>query len=105
MDAPVLALLARAAAFPNEGSDAALRAGMTARADTIYHPVATCGMGTDALVVTDLSVCVHGIAGLRATHASVMPGMVGGNTNASIIMIAEREFDLLQGSGPGPRFP
>ncbi|NJM81860.1 MAG: FAD-binding protein [Tabrizicola sp.] len=85
--------------YPVDGSDAALIADIRARADTIYHPVGTCRMGHDPLAVTDPDLRVRGIAGLRVVDASVMPRLVGGNTNAPTIMIAERAADLIAAAG------
>lgn len=65
------------------------------RADTQYHPVGTCKMGHDPLAVVDDQLRVHGIAGLRVADASIMPTLIGGNTNAPSIMIGEKAADLL----------
>lgn len=80
-------------------ADADLDAWIRAKSETIYHPVGTCRMGAagDPLAVVDDQLRVQGIAGLRVIDASVMPTLVGGNTNAPTIMIAERAADLLRG--------
>ncbi|MCC7060528.1 MAG: GMC family oxidoreductase, partial [Burkholderiaceae bacterium] len=85
--------------------DDALEAYVRERAKTVYHPSGTCRMGSDERAVVDARLRVHGIAGLRICDASVMPTITGGNTNAPVIMIAERcaafllEADGASGAG------
>ena len=75
---------------------AALIAKMRDWAETIYHPVGTCRMGGGALDVVDAQLRVHGMRGLRVVDASIMPRIVGGNTNAAVIAIAEKAADLVK---------
>ncbi|MBM1691155.1 GMC family oxidoreductase [Sulfitobacter geojensis] len=77
-------------------SDAEWEKHIRARADTIYHPIGTCKMGTDHMAVVDPQLKVHGLDGLRVVDASVMPTLIGGNTNAPTIMIAERCADMIK---------
>ena len=77
-------------------SDEALIADIRARSDTIYHPVGTCRMGTDAGAVVDPHLKVRGIDGLRVADASVMPNLISGNTNAPSIMIGEKAADIIR---------
>jgi choline dehydrogenase-like flavoprotein len=76
--------------------DAKLEHQIRDRADTVYHPVGTCRMGSDADAVCDPELRVNGVDGLYIADASVMPRLVSGNTNAPSIMIGERASDFIQ---------
>jgi choline dehydrogenase-like flavoprotein len=86
----------------NVVTDQALRDYIRESAATVFHPVGTCKMGSDADAVVDVELRVRGIDGLRVADASVMPTLIGGNTNAPVIMIAEKAADMIRGRPPLP---
>ena len=79
-----------------DGEDAKLEGYVRSLGKTVYHPVGTCRMGSDIDAVVNPQLQVNGVDGLRICDASIMPTIVSGNTNAPVIMIAERcaEFIL-----------
>jgi choline dehydrogenase len=78
-------------------SDADLDRAIRELGGITHHPVGTCAMGTGPRAVVDPQLRVRGIDGLRVVDASVMPGIVGGNTNAATLMIGEKAADLVLG--------
>ncbi len=74
--------------------DEAMKEHIRSRADSIYHPVGTCKMGIDDQAVVDPQLKVHGVENLRVVDASVMPTLIGGNTNAPTIMIVAQHKSL-----------
>ncbi|MGH9524733.1 MAG: GMC family oxidoreductase [Terriglobales bacterium] len=86
---------------PGVESDADLEAFIRSTAATVHHPVGTCQMGVGSDAVVDSVLKVRGIEALRVADASVFPSIVGGNTNAPTVMVAERAADFILGR-PSP---
>jgi len=80
---------------PDRNSDDAWVQHIRNSLETIYHPVGTCQMGLGEMAVVDHELRVHGIKGLRIVDASIMPKIITGNTNAPVIMIAEKAADMI----------
>ena len=99
MDAPTFKKIRQKDMFtPNVKTDDDIRQILRQRADTVYHPVGTCKMGNDSMAVVNSQLKVHGIEGLRVVDGSIMPTLIGGNTNAPIIAIAEKAVDMIHAS-------
>jgi choline dehydrogenase-like flavoprotein len=77
-----------------------LAAYIRAEAYTVHHPVSSCRMGKDSLAVVDPQLRVYGIDGLRVADAAVFPAIIGGNTHAAVVMIAEKAADMVMGRPP-----
>jgi choline dehydrogenase len=92
MTAPAMAplLVTEAAPGTSKTTDDEILDWVRRAAETTYHPVGTCKMGSDAAAVVDAQLRVHGIEGLRVADASIMPTLTSGNTNAPSIMIGEK---------------
>jgi choline dehydrogenase len=77
-----------------------LAAYIRAEAYTVHHPVSSCRMGNDSLAVVDPQLRVRGVDRLRVADAAVFPAIIGGNTNAAVVMIAEKAADMILGRPP-----
>ena len=82
--------------YKRQNDDKAIETAIRTRSDTIYHPVGTCKMGIDDMAVVDNQLRVRGVKNLRVVDASIMPTLIGGNTNAPAMMIAEKAADLIK---------
>jgi choline dehydrogenase-like flavoprotein len=85
---------------PQVNSDDEIRDFIRRNSLTAFHPVGTCAMGPGPDAVVDAGLNVHGMKGLRVVDASIMPVIVGGNTNAPTIMIAEKAADMILERAP-----
>jgi choline dehydrogenase len=97
MTAPAMAPFLVTEVAPGAGriSDDEILDWVKQAAETTYHPVGTCKMGSDPMAVVDARLRVHGIAGIRVADASIMPTLTSGNTNAPSIMIGEKAADMV----------
>jgi choline dehydrogenase len=104
-DMPAFAPYQATEVRPGRGirSDAELKAYLREATATAHHPVGSCRMGIDALAVVDPTLSVRGIDALRVVDAAVFPCIVGGNTNAPIVMVAEKAADMITGHTNGGR--
>jgi choline dehydrogenase-like flavoprotein len=84
------------AASAGAQTDAQIEQFIRGYADTIYHPVGSCRMGSSVNDVVDTRLRVHGMQSLRVVDASIMPSIIGGNTNAPVIAIAEKAAELIK---------
>lgn len=82
------------------GSDDQLKAYVRATAATVHHPAGSCRMGIDEAAVVTPELKVKGIERLRVADASIFPKLMGGNTNAPVVMVAEKASDLILGKAP-----
>jgi choline dehydrogenase len=98
MRSPALTPFAGEPMIPDRdiGSDAEIDALVREKAESLYHPVGTCRMGSDRLAVVDAQLRVRGLDALRVVDASVMPQLIRGHTNSPTVMIAEKAADLMQ---------
>ena len=98
MASPVFGSRVKSEIHPGVALDAeAMKGEVTNRATSIYHGVGSCRMGTDDRSVVGPDLKVHGIDGLRVADASIMPSIIGGNTNAPSVMIGEKCAELILG--------
>lgn len=91
---------------PEVDDDEGLKEYIRNNVATVHHPVSTCRMGPGPDAVVDAELRVHGLEGLRVADASVFPQVIGGNTNAAVVMVAEKAADLILGKpAPAPVDP
>ncbi|HWV27798.1 MAG TPA: GMC oxidoreductase, partial [Aeromicrobium sp.] len=96
MASPVFGGNVKSELHPGPAYDsAALQEEVRHRATSVYHGVGTCRMGVDEMAVVGPDLRVRGVEGLRVADASIMPSIIGGNTNAPSIMIGDKAAELV----------
>jgi choline dehydrogenase len=93
--APIKKYIANCERPVNINDDRDIEQAIREHADTVYHPVGTCKMGSDSHAVVDERLRVHKMQNLRVVDASIMPTVVGGNTNAPTVMIGEKAAEMI----------
>jgi choline dehydrogenase len=101
MRSPALASFAGAPMLPDRElrTDQDVEEFIRQKAESLYHPVGTCRMGTDRLAVVDPRLCVRGLDRLRVVDASIMPQIIRGHTNSPTVMIAEKAAEMIKAGG------
>lgn len=101
MRSSALASFAGAPMLPDRelGTDHDVEDFIREKAESLYHPVGTCRMGSDPLAVVDPHLCVRGLDRLRVVDASIMPQIIRGHTNSPTVMIAEKAAEMIKGVG------
>ena len=88
---------------PSLDSDEELRDYIKRMTSAVHHPGGSCRMGSDSDAVVDPQLSVRGVEALRVVDASIFPRMVSGNSNAGVVMVAEKAADMIQGKQAPPR--
>ena len=105
LETPAMRSLQKKDMFTEVRTDDDIRAVLRRRGDTVYHPVGTCKMSNDPCAVVDAKLKVHGVDGLRVVDASIMPTLIGGNTNAPTIAISGKAADIIKALRAGEFLP